>query len=71
MTVASSLEPIRVSLETRADIQITHCQGFVGTTMIEAILVTLKTALISLEPFVTIRTSSLLSHRQARNRAGR
>ena len=45
MTVPSSLEPIRVSLEARAYIQIIQCQGFVGTTMIGAILVALESSL--------------------------
>ena len=45
MTVPSSLEPIRVSLEPRAYIQIIQCQGFVGTTMIGAILVALESSL--------------------------
>lgn len=45
MTVPSSLEPIRVSQEPRASTRIIQCQGFVGTTMIEAILVALEISL--------------------------
>jgi hypothetical protein len=45
MTVPSSLKLIKVNLKTRAYIQIIQCQGFVGTTMIEAILVALENSL--------------------------
>jgi len=45
MTVASSLELIRVSLKARAYIRVIKWQGLGGTTMIEAILVALENSL--------------------------